>query len=65
MIIANGRSKRQVGTMADHLQRKMKDYGLKGVAAEGLANYRNLNVLGHIVKLMTPTSLSDILTRLE
>jgi len=38
MIIANGRSKRQVGTMADHLQRKMKDYGLNGVAAEGLAN---------------------------
>jgi CheY-like chemotaxis protein len=34
-------------------------------AAEGLANYRNLNVLGHIVKPMTPTSLSDILTRLE
>ncbi len=38
MVIANGGSKRQVGTMADHLQRKMKDHGLKGIAAEGLAN---------------------------
>jgi len=38
MVIANGRSRRQVGTMADHLQRKMKAKGLKGIAAEGLGN---------------------------
>ena len=38
MVIANGRSQRQVGTMADHLQRKMKKGGLKGVTAEGLSN---------------------------
>jgi ribosome-associated protein len=36
MVIANGRSQRQVGTMADHLQRKLKARGLKGVAAEGV-----------------------------
>lgn len=38
MVIANGRSQRQVGTMAGHLQQKMKEGGLKGVTAEGLAN---------------------------
>ena len=38
MVIANGRSQRQVGTMADHLQRKMKAAGLKGIAAEGKPN---------------------------
>jgi ribosome-associated protein len=38
MVIANGRSQRQVGTMADHLQRKMKKGGLKSVTAEGLSN---------------------------
>ena len=36
MVIANGRSQRQVGTMADHLQRKLKAKGLKGIAAEGV-----------------------------
>ncbi len=36
MVIANGRSQRQVGTMADHLQQKLKAKGLKGVAAEGV-----------------------------
>ncbi len=34
-------------------------------AAEGLANYRGLNVLGHIVKPMTPDSLSGLLAKLE
>ncbi len=38
MVIATGNSKRQVGAMADHLQRKMKATGLKGVALEGLVN---------------------------
>ena len=38
MVIATGNSQRQVGAMADHLQRKMKATGLKGVALEGLVN---------------------------
>ena len=38
MVIATGNSKRQVGAMADHLQRKMKATGLKGIALEGLVN---------------------------
>lgn len=38
MVIANGGSRRQVGAMADHLQRKMKAGGLKGLKAEGLPN---------------------------
>ena len=36
MVIANGRSQRQIGTMADHLQRKLKAKGMKGIAAEGI-----------------------------
>ncbi len=38
MVIATGNSHRQVGAMADHLQRKMKAAGLKSVNLEGLAN---------------------------
>jgi len=38
MVIANGNSRRQVGAMADHIQRKMKSIGLKAVNAEGLEN---------------------------
>ncbi len=38
MVIANGGSRRQVGAMADHIQRKMKSTGLKAVKAEGLDN---------------------------
>ena len=38
MVIANGTSKRQVGAMADHLQRKIKASGFKGLATEGLDN---------------------------
>lgn len=38
MVIANGGSKRQVNAMADHLQKKMKEKGLKGINAEGLEN---------------------------
>jgi ribosome-associated protein len=38
MVIANGGSRRQVGAMADHIQRKMKALGLKAVRAEGLEN---------------------------
>ena len=36
MVIASGRSARQVGAMADHLREKLKAEGLHGVAAEGL-----------------------------
>lgn len=36
MVIASGRSARQVGAMADHLREKLKDQGVHGVSAEGL-----------------------------
>ena len=36
MVIASGTSERQVGAMADHLQAKLKQGGLKGVHVEGL-----------------------------
>ena len=35
MVIASGRSARQVGAMADHLREKLKDEGILGVSAEG------------------------------
>lgn len=35
MVIASGRSARQVGAMADHLREKLKDQGVHGVSAEG------------------------------
>ena len=35
MVIATGRSKRHVGALADHLQRKLKEFGIKGVRTEG------------------------------
>jgi ribosome-associated protein len=37
MVIASGRSSRQVGAMADHLREKLKAAGLESVAAEGQA----------------------------
>jgi len=36
MIIASGRSQRQLGAMAQHLREKLKAAGVHGVAAEGL-----------------------------
>lgn len=36
LVIASGTSQRHVGAMADHIQRRMKEQGLKGAAAEGL-----------------------------
>ena len=36
MVIASGRSQRQVGAMADHLREKLKAAGVRAVAAEGL-----------------------------
>ena len=35
MVIASGRSARQVGAMADHLREKLKGEGVHGVSAEG------------------------------
>jgi ribosome-associated protein len=37
MVIATGRSTRQVGAMAEHLRAKMKAAGLSGVSVEGAA----------------------------
>ncbi len=36
MVIASGRSQRQVGAMAEHLREKLKAAGVRGVAAEGM-----------------------------
>ena len=36
MVVATGRSQRHVGAVADHLLRKLKEDGHKGVRAEGL-----------------------------
>ncbi len=38
MVIATGTSRRQVGTMAEHLRDKLKGSGLKGVSIEGKEN---------------------------
>ena len=38
MVIATGRSKRHVGALADHLQRKLKEFGLKSVRTEGMSS---------------------------
>jgi ribosome-associated protein len=37
MVIANGRSARQVGAMAQHLLEKLKAVGVRGLAVEGLS----------------------------
>lgn len=36
MVIASGRSARQVGAMADHLREKLKEEGIQGISAEGM-----------------------------
>lgn len=38
MIVASGASRRQVGTMAEHLRERMKGQGVKGVSVEGREN---------------------------
>jgi len=38
MVIANGRSTRQVGAMADHLKERIKDAGFGNAQIEGKAN---------------------------
>jgi len=35
IVIASGRSQRQVGAMADHLLEKLKEAGVKSVSSEG------------------------------
>lgn len=37
MVVASGRSTRQVGAMAEHLREKIKDAGLGNVSTEGTA----------------------------
>ncbi len=37
MVVATGRSSRQVGTMAEHLREKLKAAGVKGISVEGAA----------------------------
>ncbi len=56
MVIATGNSQRQVGAMADHLQRKIKASGLKGVALEGLVNcdWVLIDAIDVIVHLFRP-----------
>ena len=36
LVSASGTSKRHVGAMAEHIQRRMKGMGLKGIPIEGL-----------------------------
>ncbi|MBL8550064.1 MAG: ribosome silencing factor [Hyphomonadaceae bacterium] len=36
IVIANGRSQRHVGALADHLTRKLKDAGVQVLSVEGL-----------------------------
>ena len=36
LVIASGTSQRHVGAMADHIKRRMKGMGLKGIPIEGL-----------------------------
>ena len=36
LVIASGTSQRHVGAMADHIQRRLKEMGIKGIAVEGL-----------------------------
>ncbi|MFT6579610.1 MAG: ribosome silencing factor [Alphaproteobacteria bacterium] len=38
MVIATGQSTRQVSAMADHISRKLKETGLRGIATEGQTN---------------------------
>ncbi len=37
MVVATGRSSRQVGAMADHLREKLKGAGVRGISVEGAA----------------------------
>ncbi len=37
MVVATGRSTRQVGAMAEHLREKLKAAGVKGISVEGAA----------------------------
>lgn len=37
MVIVSGRTHRQVGAMSDHLLRKLKNSGVRGVSVEGMS----------------------------
>lgn len=56
MVVASGRSHRQVGAMADHLISALKDIGLGRVAVEGLqqADWVLLDAGDVIVHLFRP-----------
>src|SRR3546814_13013701 len=56
MVIASGRSARQVGAMADHLREKLKEEGVLGVSAEGMerCDWVLLDVGDVIVHLFRP-----------
>lgn len=56
MVIASGRSARQVGAMADHLREKLKEAGVLGVSAEGMerADWVLLDAGDVIVHLFRP-----------
>lgn len=56
MVIASGRSHRQVGAMAEHVQERLKAAGCRGVSVEGLAHcdWVLLDVGNVIVHLFRP-----------
>ena len=56
MVIASGRSARQVGAMADHLAEKLREAGVKAVGIEGLpqADWVVIDGLDVIVHLFRP-----------
>lgn len=56
MVIASGRSARQVGAMADHLREKLKEAGVLGISAEGMerADWVLLDAGDVIVHLFRP-----------
>lgn len=56
MVIASGRSARQVGAMADHLQAKLREAGVKSLGIEGLpqADWVVIDGLDVIIHLFRP-----------
>ena len=56
MVIANGRSDRHVGAMADHLMRKVKELGIGRCKVEGMGkrDWVLLDIGENIVHLFRP-----------
>ena len=56
MVIASGRSARQVGAMSDHLAEKLREAGVKNVGIEGLpqADWVVIDGLDVIIHLFRP-----------